>query len=339
LVGEPILLPHDGRTFSRDHSLVPLDGDRVGLVYRSNSEARTRILDQAFSAWPPLVGDAIVISDGFQGGPPVVLSSLPSGLFTLRSLGYLSETGVYAFGEAGAVRNGEVFWNMFLYPGPETPFDVVKYDDTGYQLLGFASLDAPDETLTQTVGDHSCALGFLAATGETSSVIAALSVAPCDPKVELYRRGSNGLEQTATLPLAVHAQENWLAPRPGGFWYFLSDWMEGGTYAHALDEAGVPIGEPWHDPYTFGDFTPNLRSWRDGFLGGHSDASGVSLFVSDGFHRTDMGVIPGTEPALSIASKTKLAVVVGGPDSGSFLMAYATSPGVLLARAECVTPL
>jgi hypothetical protein len=339
LVGEPILLPHDGPTFSRDHSLVPLDGDRVGLVYRSNSEARTRILDDAFSVWPPTVEDAIVISNGFLGGPPVVLSSLPSGLFTLRSLGYLSETGVYAFGEAGAVRSGEVFWNMFLYPGPETPFDVVTSEGLGPQLLGFASLDAPRESFTQTVGDTSCGLGFMMATGETGTLFAAVNY-DCEPKVDLYRRGSGGLELTAMLPLPVQGTDHRLETRPGGFWYFVTDWMEAGTYAYALDEEGVLVGEPWHDPYTFGDFTPHLRSWRNGFVGGHRDGSGVSMFVSDGFHRTDMvGVIPGTEPVLSIASNTRLAIAVGGPDSGSFLMAYTTSPGVLLARAECVTPL
>ncbi|MBL8743442.1 MAG: hypothetical protein JNK04_20170, partial [Myxococcales bacterium] len=96
--------------------------------------------------------------------------------------------------------------------------------------------------------------------------------------------------------------------------------------------------EPWHDPYFYGDFTPHLRAWRDGFVGGHREDGIVSMFVSDGFNRTDMAPIPGTDAMQSIASRTELAIAVGGPDEGSFLMAYPTINGILLARADCVTP-
>lgn len=113
-----------------------------------------------------------------------------------------------------------------------------------------------------------------------------------------------------------------------------------GTYAYALDEGGLPIGEPWHDEYIFGNFTPHLRAWRDGFVGGHrgADDGVVSIFVSDGFNRTDMAAIPGTDAMQAIGSDTELVVAVGGPDSGSFLMAYPTLDGILLARADCFTP-
>jgi hypothetical protein len=345
LVGEPILLPNeDAPPWDWNASLVTLDGDRAGLVYMSSGygsdgEVRTRTIDGAFSSWPPTINDSLVVYEGFIGDVPLVLSALPSGLFSLS----LGAPGIYAFDAPGAVREAEMGWSsVFVYPEAGTPFDVVSYDDiAGHQLHGFPSLDAPSETVGQTFAVESCGRVTMA-TGPSGTLLSAGTSSFCgqSPQVELFKKGPGGLVLAATLPLAAHPSEERLAARPGGYWYFMANWDgQTGTYAYALDEDGVPVGEPWHDPYFFGDFTPHLRAWRDGFVGGHRAEGGIlSIFVSDGFNRTDMAPILDIDPMQSIASKTELAVAVGGPDSGSFLMAYPTMSGILLARAECVTP-
>lgn len=342
LVGEPVLLFNDGPPIDTHVSLAALPSGQVGLAYLNGwadgAELRSRTIGDAFVAWPPSVSDIAVQYEGSVASHVAISSHLPNGLFTLTA----GVRGIYSFSTPGAVRADTDWVQTFLEPTPGTPFDVERFGSgpSSYVLDTYDSIDAPVPSNSFELPPSSCHTMRLA-TGDGGQLFSMASDYYCDdpPRVDFLRKGSGGIELVASIDLPVAPEQQSLAPRPGGYWYFTSSSSEGiGSHAYPLDASGQLAGEPWNDPFTYGDFSPQFLPWRDGFVGTHREDGEMSLFVSDGFNRTDSLPIPGLGVS-SIASASPLAMALGGDDSSSVLVAYPIIDGIALARLDCVTPI
>ncbi|MFO0555702.1 MAG: hypothetical protein U0271_45415 [Polyangiaceae bacterium] len=323
-------------------ALASLDGDRAGLTYlrgwADSAELRSRTIDGAFTSWPPTVSDPTVQFQGFIANRPRLDSALPNGLFSMGFGPY----GVYSFDSTSVVRPFEDTWSQAFLEPQTGVLDIVTFDFNAltFGLLVFDSVDATVPSASSDIPIGGCKTVRMATSGDN----ALFSIATdyyCDeaPRVDFFRKSANGVELVGGFDLPVKPLYQSLAPRAdGGYWYFVSSNTPGqGSYAYALDADGAVVGDPWHDDYAFGDFAPQFLPWRDGFVGTHRDGK-VSIFVTDGFNRTSAPPLDGTDTQ-ALASRSPLAVAIGGVDSGSFLVAYPTMEGILMARFDCVTPL
>lgn len=340
LAGDPVLVPEDHGWHA---ALAARDGGRAALVFmdgRYGSEATTmvsRTLEGPFEDWPPTVNDPVVHFQGSIGNVPELTSSRLDGTFTLGS----GVRGIFSFDQPGAVREAEPGWaQLFAHPEPGGGFDVVSFDsDTfAYGLHHLTSASAPSSAPVGPFPETGCRTMRAVFDGD-SALISSASNWYCDgpPRVDFHRRDADGLTYLGGFDLPFSPDEQELAARDGGYWYFISERSAHlGSAVYALDESGAPIGAPLLNEEAFADFSPAFRAWRNGFVASRSTVDGLSIYASDGFNRTDL--LPIDLSSVSIASRTDLAMLVGGENQRSILMAYPTIDGILLMRADCYTP-
>ena len=93
------------------------------------------------------------------------------------------------------------------------------------------------------------------------------------------------------------------------------------------------------DTFTYGDTPTMFAPWRDGFVISRRTIDGISLIVSDGENQTLS--LPLAVDV--VASKSEIAMLVGGSNDSSILFAYPQFPDMAsftigLFRLDCVTP-
>jgi hypothetical protein len=276
--------------------------------------------------------------EGFVATRYLVDGTLSNGVFS----GAPGARGIFSFDQIGPLRELESSWrHAFPQSGPGTPFDVVA--DTGlwsYSLLSFESLAAPTPAATLEIPLSGCRTTRMAQ-GDGGPLFSIGTDWYSDdlPRVDFFKRSASGIEVTGGFDLPFQPEKQSLARRDGGFWYFISSGdSQSGSYAYPLDENGALAGQVWFDDYNYGNFSADYLAWRDGFFGSHREDGSPSIFVSDGYNRTDSIPIPGAEAMQGLSSFEAVGMAIGGADDSMLLVAYPTLNGIVVARFECVTP-
>jgi hypothetical protein len=332
--GEPVSIPMWN---AQAALLAPLDGGAVGLVYVGGNQGTStellssRTIDGAFDAWPPVaINEPVVHVDGELVFGSSSLTSRPDGTFALVDY----EPGIYRFGEPGVVLVNETYTYPFLAPGDDGAYFVEREVDGPLRFYKRSSLEplGSVEELGEMPQPDFCSTAY-AELSDTPTFLFA-SRGYCndgtgDPWAQFYQPGPTQIQVATTMPLPFFPYSQILAPRPGGFWYAISAQFQ--TVVYRLTPVTTSIGEPIViesdslDPH-------KLALWRDGFALTTHTPEGLALLVSNGEQLT-------TSPAQSpspIIGFDGPALLPGGTDDRSILIAVPGNEGITLLRADCV---
>ncbi len=317
--GERVALPRSGHVHSM--RLARLGEDSAVLVFvGSDRQVWSRRIDNAFSTWPPAIGEAVVHPALGMPTQPTSLTGSPDGTFSVNtSAGWIyahaGEPGTRcalpqpAFGDsAGGVYTffGEGSARRLLYRATRTEAAHVR--DLG-------PLPARIEPRAGCVtGEDRLMLPFWIEEGVLRMLIAK------DGQVEVGQRLVAGPASTL-----------WAIPRSRGGVHLAIDRRET-VEVLAVDEDGRLAAPPWiQRNVSSSDHLAALTAFRDGFaVCTTREKAGFAVSVSDGAHTTfGRGEV---KEDLPLGDQMGL---VSGPDGRRLLFAGAGISGPLLFRVIC----
>lgn len=329
----------------QEAKLVSLQGTDVGIVFvdRDGSEPVlvSTLIEDAFGAWPPGIGETVEHIRGEPSPPPSIglrLSSRQDGHFTVP-VGSAQIVGVVgAAGTTMSLAPGPLYLEqtagggayratVSVNHGVQTQFEHLSSLSPGASTTPLGSL------LTMICG------GTITALALPESLLVVRGAAPSCPEpeghVELFRIDANGLDQLASFDAPFVGTQYFLLPREGdGAWFSSANGQ--GIIVYPIDASGTVNGEPWLKP---GRVTVgwDVSGWREGFAVARRDAGGISVLVSDGWNTT-------TSASFEAQIMGHSASIVGAVDGSSVLVAYSIPGGgegggaLEIARADCVSP-
>lgn len=325
--------------------LVGLGGGRVGLVYVDKTLqtpgdlVASVTIEDPFGTWPPAMSapvehlqEKLLNSEGF-------LSARPDGAFALSE----NVRAAFMFGVPGVTRRFDEWEPIMLEPNAgggayQADWNI---DTRSIELRYFASVTDdseptfagtfPTSNLCHTMRSAPLGPGLLVALGpeyfcrEPSGL------------VELYSVGPDGIDAVTSFEIAYSPRKQRLVPRQNGYWYGIAPDDGEPLIAYALDATGNRVEDPWvFEPVEETRYPRDFAAWRGGLAIALNEALGaVRVAVWNGKNVTyvgeaDHGELTGT--------MNYVPMVVGGIDDRSVLVAYPSTDGIRIRRADCSSP-
>ncbi|MFO0550087.1 MAG: hypothetical protein U0271_16950 [Polyangiaceae bacterium] len=336
--GDPILL-NDG-PLTGQITMAPLANGDVALVYQIHDAGQARVLSTTlgapFDAWPPATTPPNRHADNANSF--VTVSVRPDGLFTLDG----DAQGLYRLGVDGAVGDLPGSGTLWLETTGDGAFWMPTVFDPPMQVFHTENAESP--ALLDYVGDvfpSGCGR-FELCDSPTGVVLSFVSPPYCQNvqgvgTAELFALTAFDPPQSVLqLELPFFPVKSRVLPRPGAYWLGVVGDGTDGARVYPLGGSGELTGDPHIETSVGDDWWPHdVATWRNGYALDYRSQNGVALGVTNGTQKT---VAPLLDAELT-ASDSDAPMLSGGPAERSVLVAFSTLSGVLVARADCVTPL
>ncbi len=269
--------------------LARLPHDSAGLVYViQRGQLVSRPLIDAFSGWPPKIGERVMHGQwDFGLCSAGDLSSQPDGTFAMHgdAQGFVCQIAV-----AGAILSGE-YTGLSLEPHNGGAVITASYDHAGQShRLARQRLGAPGaiESLGSVPWRRDAALITLLPLGDGAYLIACTDAlgaydAGRSP-VYIHRIDASGERLTDTRSAPLLPRSRRLLPRASGGAWLALEHPNRGLVVYTIDAAGHFTGEPWTRPTADSKWAPRpaFASLRDDLVVAESGPEGVTLLIFDG---------------------------------------------------------